>query len=633
MHISGTYQINENLTAQVDLTVTDYGNESNAQNAFSNTELSCSPKPGLLPDDKAVMHHEGDGKAYCYTFYTDFVRSSPEKPDLTNHRANQHFKYLKQEVYGQYRISVSVSGDAWDLGNYLYYSGSYNGENIRKNITSGVMGVLEDGSVLVSSFLTVDDSTVLNLTVDENAYVAYLSHVEAVHGKALSFSTYIGNTITGRVISLLGGTAPPVSETYGDPPQIEILSPSNGQTIYFELGKPLTFEIRVKVTDEDLTYAGAHYESGSPKIVMIGGELQPRLGKGGGVGSVTVTLEPEYLGNVTGVVRAYAKDAGGNDVEKSITVYLREKTASTSSSAPSTSSTSTTPGVSSTTNTPTSSKSPIEGKQEAGDPSKFKNSLRGVRMEGMLSKEANARMKITIDKLKGIGSGEGLETVEVETPYGKDVKVYQKDEKVKTKKGSSLWFKLKYYGGKALDTVIDSASGALDKLVEKFMPSPVGLCKDYVKAYKDSQLFQADDATKKTMQDLHVSKEGAESYNEMSGIEDRQLALSPYKNLAPSTPLTKPFEFTFGALEKGFKHTLANNYNWEFEETAKTAMKYKKAGMKYEDIVALTIRDVDESIGFTRQVQTMNAQSKGKYQSQAERIKFYLKKLHEEGKI
>ncbi|WP_367883250.1 hypothetical protein [Thermococcus peptonophilus] len=170
MHISGTYQINENLTAQVDLTVTDYGNESNAQNAFSNTELSCSPKPGLLPDDKAVMHHEGDGKAYCYTFYTDFVRSSPEKPDLTNHRANQHFKYLKQEVYGQYRISVSVSGDAWDLGNYLYYSGSYNGENIRKNITSGgVMGVLEDGSVLVSSFLTVDDSTVLNLTVDENA--------------------------------------------------------------------------------------------------------------------------------------------------------------------------------------------------------------------------------------------------------------------------------------------------------------------------------------------------------------------------------------------------------------------------------------------------------------------------------
>ncbi|WP_054840857.1 hypothetical protein [Thermococcus peptonophilus] len=81
--------------------------------------------------------------------------------------------------------------------------------------------------------------------------------------------------------------------------------------------------------------------------MMIGGELQPRLGKGGGgVGSVTVTLEPEYLGNVTGVVRAYAKDAGGNDVEKSITVYLREKTASTSSSAPpSTSSTSTTPPV------------------------------------------------------------------------------------------------------------------------------------------------------------------------------------------------------------------------------------------------------------------------------------------------
>ncbi|KUH32570.1 hypothetical protein APY94_09355 [Thermococcus celericrescens] len=390
----------------------------------------------------------------------------------------------------------------------------------------------------------------------------------------------------------------------------------------------MTFTIKVAVNDNDLTYAGAHYESGTPKTIMVGGELEPKLGPNGGTGSRVVTLQPDEIAEGEGKIRAYARDSTGNEVEKTITVYLREKSASTSSVVPSTSS-----SFSSTTGTPTSTRAPIEGKQEAGDPSKFKNPFSGIRVEGMLSEGAKARMEVTLDKLKGIGSGEGLETVEVKTPYGKDVKVIQKDEKVEAKKGSSLWFKLKYYGGKMLDKVIDSASGALDKLVEKFMPSPVGLCKDYVKAYKDSQLFQGDEATQRTMEDLHVSKEGAESYNEMSGIEDRQLASSPYKNLVPSTPLTKPFEFTFGALEKGFKHTLANNYKWEFEKTAKTAMKYKKAGMKYEDIVDLTIRDVEEETSFSRQVQAMNAQSKGKYQSQRERLKFYLKKLHEEGKI
>jgi len=435
----------------------------------------------------------------------------------------------------------------------------------------------------------------------------------------------LGRSVMNLVSSKISG------EYKGTAPQIQILSPRDGETLYFESGKPLTFTIKVAVKDDDLTYAGAHYESGTPKTIMIGGELEPKLGSSGGTGSQVITLQPDEIAEGEGKIKAYARDSTGNEVEKTITVYLLKKPISTSSAVPSTSST--TPSVSSTTSTPPSSRAPIEGKQEAGDPSKFNNPFRGIRVEGMLSKEANVRMEITLDKLKGIGSTEGLETVEVKTPYGKDVKVLQKDEKVEAKKGSSLWFKLKYYTGKALDKVIDSATGALDSLVEKVMPSPVGLFKDYVKAYKDSQLFKGDEATKKTMQDLHVSKEGAESYNEMSGIEDRQLASSPYKNLAPSNPLTKPFEFTFGALEKGFKRHLANNYKWEFEKTAKTAMYYKKAGMKYEDIVALTIRDVEEETSFSRQVQTMNAQSKGKYQSQRERLKFYLKKLREEGKI
>ncbi|AGT34346.1 hypothetical protein OCC_14345 [Thermococcus litoralis DSM 5473] len=492
-----------------------------------------------------------------------------------------------------------------------------------------------------------DDYKLLECTKTENPTGMDFPHSSKYYGAKAVKATrvnvwvegYFNNTnpvpsLGKDVLSIVSSKVPSIissEKNSGSPPQVQILSPKDGETLYFEPGKPLTFTIKVAVKDDDLTYAGAHYESGTPKTIMVGGELEPKLGSSGGTGSKVVTLQPDEIAEGEGKIKAYARDSTGNEVEKTITVYLRKKPISTSSAVPSTSST--TPSVSSTTSTPPSSRAPIEGKQEAGDPSKFNNPFRGIRVEGMLSKEANVRMEITLDKLKGIGSTEGLETVEVKTPYGKNVKVLQKDEKVEAKKGSSLWFKLKYYTGKALDKVIDSASGALDNLVKKFMPSPIGLCKDYVKAYKDTQLFQGEEATKKTMQDLHVSKEGAESYNEMSGIEDRQLASSPYKNLVPSTPLTKPFEFTFGALEKGFKRHLANNYKWEFEKTAKTAMYYKKAGMKYEDIVDLTIRDVEEETSFSRQVQTMNAQSKGKYQSQRERLKFYLKKLREEGKI
>jgi hypothetical protein len=309
----------------------------------------------------------------------------------------------------------------------------------------------------------------------------------------------------------------------------------------------------------------------------------------------------------------------------------RESIESTSSAtSTSTGSFSTT---STTSNTGKSSKSLVKKEQTAGDASKFKNPFEGVRVEGMLSKEAKVRMKITLDKLKGIGSAEGLETVEVKTPYGKDIKVYQKDENVNAKKSSSLWFKLKYYTGKALDKVIDSASGALDSLVEKVMPSPVGLFKDYVKAYKDSQLFQGDEATQKTMNDLHVSMRSAESYNQMSGIENRELSLSPYKNAVPSSPMTKPVELTIGALGTGFKKCLAHDYEWEFGKTAERALFYKKLGMKYRDIILRTIADVEEETSYDHKVQTMNAQSKGEYKNQETRIRYYLNKLYREGKI
>jgi hypothetical protein len=296
----------------------------------------------------------------------------------------------------------------WNPTVYQYHS-YYRGERIIGNVEV----CADDPSMLCS------ETTAMAIEVFVNAKYNTTNPLPA-----------LGRDVLNLVSSKVSG------EYNGSGPQVQILSPADGQTIYFEPGKPLTFEIRVKVTDSDLTYAEAHYESGSPKVVMVGGELQPKLGRNGGVGSVLITLEPDYLGNVTGVVKAYAKDEAGNDVEKSITVHLREKTVSPSASP------------ASSTGTPSSPQS--GGEVTAGDPSKFGNLFKGFRSGPVLRGPAKLRMKATLDKLKGIGSAGGLETVEVKTPYGRDVKVVQKDKNVKAKRGSSLWFKLKYYAGSPL---------------------------------------------------------------------------------------------------------------------------------------------------------------------------------------
>ncbi len=434
-----------------------------------------------------------------------------------------------------------------------------------------------------------------------------------------------------------------VSGSYrGSAPQIEILSPKDGEVIYFEPEKDVVFTIKVKVTDDDLTYAGAHYESGNPKPTMVGGELEPKLGSKGGTGSRVVILKPDEVAEGKATIKAYARDSTGNNVEKSITIYLKEKKPAQSS--PTTSSTTRTESMSQSTSSSSAStstgilnklKSLTGKKQTAGDASGFKEPPEKIKVNGKsLSSEAKTRMAKTQETIKDIGRKAGLEVIEVKTPYGKDVKVLQKDENIKAEKGSSLWFKLKYYGNKyGLDKVVDSAADSLDGVVSKYFPSPFGLFKDYVKAYKDSGLFQGEDAVKKTAKDLHVDKRSAEIYNDMSGIEKRELAISPYKNTLPSTPVTKPIEFTINMLGTGFKKCLAQDYEWEFKKTAERAIMFKKAGMKYRDIIQRTIADVEEETSQSHKVQTMNAQSKGDFRDQETRIRYYLNKLYEEGKI
>ncbi|ASJ14961.1 hypothetical protein [Thermococcus radiotolerans] len=248
----------------------------------------------------------------------------------------------------------------------------------------------------------------------------------------------------------------------------------------------------------------------------------------------------------------------------------------------------------------------------------------------VLSPEAKARMEETLGKLEGL-SGGNIEVVRVKTPEGELVRVINKGA---DGKGTALSFKLKYYGNKyILDKTVDSSLEALDGLLEKYGVSPLGLFKDYVKAYKDSELFQGEDAVRKTALDLHVDGRSASLYNDMSGIEERELRLSPAKNSIPTGPETKPVEFIVQSLGIAVKKSVAQDYGWEFRKTAERAEYYKKLGMKYRDIIRRTIDDVIEETSQDRKIQTLNAQSKGPYKDQEARIRLYLNKLFEEGMI
>lgn len=246
--------------------------------------------------------------------------------------------------------------------------------------------------------------------------------------------------------------------------------------------------------------------------------------------------------------------------------------------------------------------------QSAGEP------LGKPRVE--LNDDAKFRMEKTRKTLLSF-SGEKLV---LKTPEGEIVTVYN-PEKAET----AIGFKLKYYASKLLDSAIDSASN--------YLPSPVGLFKDYVKADKDVSVFTSDDLVKKTATDLHVNERSASLYNDMNAIDEREKPLSPAKNAVPTSIATKPLESLLNAMGVAIKKTLAQNYEWEYRKAAEAAIEYKKAGMKYRDIIRLTIRKLDEETFGMNRVNMLDRNSKGDFRSQEARVRFYINKLFEEGKI
>ncbi len=240
-----------------------------------------------------------------------------------------------------------------------------------------------------------------------------------------------------------------------------------------------------------------------------------------------------------------------------------------------------------------------------------------------LSSEAVKRMREINKRLKGLGETWGGFVV-VKTPRGEVVRVINTNPDY-SGSSSALGWKAKYYGNKALDTFIDQ--------VANYLPKPLGLFKDYFKADKDVNIFSDSEAVKKTAKDLHVDEKSASFYNDMSDIENREKATSPYKNAVPSNIETKPIEIVLNSMGVAIKKTLAQDYRWEFETTAKIAIRYKKAGMKYRDIIRNTIDEMRDTTTGMHRVNMMDRNSKGDFRDQEARVRFYLNRLYEEGVI
>nr|WP_240922808.1 hypothetical protein [Thermococcus sp. Bubb.Bath] len=328
MDISGTYRINENLTALIDITVTDYGNESSARNALSNIRLSCSPGINIPITDTSVMHREGDGKTYCYTFYTDlFAFTSPE--NLTSYRVNKHFKYLKQEVYGQYLISIGVDGNEYDdgFGHYLYYDGYYKGNYIRKNASPMIQYLgnrtywVTASSVSLTVLLvylnqtptSYSDNVTLHLTVDGKAYSSYISNVEGVYGMTRSFSVQMGNAITSRIISLLLNAAAPPGSTPKNSPKVEIISPRDGAALDQLFDGYFTLSLRALVDGAGASnlYAVVTLPDGSEKREsVIKGTVMDILDISNPP-STGGTVRVDLYGKVNGTTTLLASDSVG----------------------------------------------------------------------------------------------------------------------------------------------------------------------------------------------------------------------------------------------------------------------------------------------------------------------------------
>lgn len=443
-------------------------------------------------------------------------------------------------------------------------------------------------------------------------------------------ASQLGYKLASLVVGRINGR---VSNT----PKIVIESPSNNQVIYYN-NYGANFNVKVKVSGSDIKEVGAHYEAGG---VFVGGTINS-IGSNGGEGIITIQLSPSDIRNNAKIV-AYAKTSSGES-EDSVNIYLKKLGASQSSK----SSVNSHSSVSSQVNVKSSSSS-SQSSRKAVDLSSSKL-LKGVKNKRVLFNDLSSRfnrMEKLVDSNKVnlrnkqiskiLKNAEDL--VSIKTSYGKEVRILQSDDEIadehpSIEKNSAGWFKFKYglnkhFLGKIVDVVTDKIP-----IIKNY--------KDYFKSDMETNLFNSKEDVKKTMKDLGVDKKSASLYNQFSGVEDREKALSPLKNAVSLPKSAKPMEFAVDAMTMGTKKIIAHYYKKEYNYVVGLAKYYRNAGMKWSDVHKAVVRDLDENKGGVTGLssakenaasQYLNTMSKGQYKDIDARAHVYILQAMENGDL
>ncbi len=452
--------------------------------------------------------------------------------------------------------------------------------------------------------------------------------------------------------------------------KIKILSPTENSVFQLKENN-IVIPVKVQFTnDGDVQSVDVYYESGNPKPTLIGGQVafDKSIINSAQTIEKDIILSKSDVPNGKGKINVYAKYKDESKISDTISIYVYDKNhkgGQTNQNANSGNDNKSgilnlppvnTPNIGNVENGINNAVKHIKTteikKQTKGIVSSIINGLKSLLGSenseyGYAShfkiKPKNVKIQTQTNKIdrlfKGIHSNGQLSELKLSTPSGRKITIVNSDDVVTrtgVKKGTSLWFKLKYYANKYMvDPIIDGASSLL--------PKPLGIYKDYVKSDKDVNVYNSTEEVQKTAKDLHVDKKTADLYNKLSNIENKEKNLSTVKNTVANVPLVaKPMEFALNALSGGTKKIIAHYYRKEYDYVVKQAKYYRDQGMKWKNIHDIVKRDVDEQkegmVGlhqgeeFTA-TQYLNTNSVPPYKNINARIDLYIAQAQEYGDL
>ncbi len=250
--------------------------------------------------------------------------------------------------------------------------------------------------------------------------------------------------------------------------------------------------------------------------------------------------------------------------------------------------------------------------------------------------EVQERIEITQEELHAIAENNAkleLQTMlENRTTQLTPAHLVQIDEAVAdaAEEDTGLWFKTKYWLNKnVVDPLIDKG---LDKIpVVKYFASNI-------KSEKDDVLFQGEEKTQKTMEDMEIDKESAEGYNRFCAFEDNEKKLAPVKSFVEGTlsKVTKPFSWMLDKMGSACKSMFASSAGKEQKYIEGELAKRLKSGMTEEQIngeIQVIKDNYDEEESYKTSYNFLRWNSKGSYTNDTERFNLIVSEYRKNNNI